>query len=119
MIDKKETLELLYQVYDFTTEEELDQYLLDCEVDQFVNLLNEILETCHCNAPRYCGIETDWKQIIDVEIRCFKEFDWKQYEIIIEDQYNWYELGIDWVIDDMIAYEEEAEALSFYKNTDE
>lgn len=113
MRNAKQIFDDLCSVYDYTTEDEFNKYLEDCDWEQIVNLCNEILEECHCVRPRYCWNDWDSEQIIDTEIRCWKDFEWKRYEIIIEDQY-WNDVKtIDEIIDDMLSYEAEARDLYF------
>lgn len=112
-----EKLELLLEDLDVENLEQADERLNSFfeiedvnDLERVVSCLNAIANGIHFRVIKLWSEYEMW-YITDVWVFTYLYCDWKDYEICIEDQYVWFENGADAMIEDVIAYEKEANSL--------
>ena len=85
-----------------------DNYEMDVDLseEQRVFLFNKFSDTVRARIIR--NFDRDWESRLDMEICTFVWED-KKYILVIEDQYVWYDMGMEEFINDVKAFELEAE----------
>lgn len=112
-----EKLELLLEDLDCENIEQADNRLNDLfeletvnDLERVANCLNAMSEWIFFRVSKIWS-EYETRYVNDVWIFTHIECDWKTYELCIEDQYVWFENGVEAMIEDVIAYEKEANGL--------
>lgn len=108
----------LKQTYDFTTQAEFNDFLKNADTNEMCNIVNEICDTIHCCITVYNRWFNDDDYGNDLDLRCFRECNWKRYEITIADQLFADEIDIVDLIEDIMQYEEEAKLLALVEIKD-